>query len=602
MRTLESMNHRVHTPNHKDPLGNTLFDNYCISVKGAEQYAYDVITGAINTSPYIVGACNRFLKDLNRTDITFNKKKASAALAFTLLMKFPKGYMKGSTMTLSDWQVFFMVNIYGFYYVKDHPNKELAGARRFTTSALWCGRGNAKSTLASSIMIIENLMSENDGSYVISAGPRLEQSLICVNDMKSYIAQSPDLKGLFNTKNSKKTVCTTNIVNRETGKINKRVVYTQGAVAGAGKLDGFRITLGVCDELHAHPDATLKGDLESGLGGKQKDTMLLLISTAGFNSLGFAAKEMGYGIKVATGEVDNDRYFALVYAVPPEHKEDYANEKLWEWANPNLGKSVTLASIRSICVKAKQGYLEDRNNLLTKYMNIYSDEATDSYINIHDLKKCRNPDLNIKDFIGKPCYLGLDLASFRDLASLTYVFPDKDKLTVFQKSYFSRDAMGVLPIADQDIMISAQNAGELVINEGAIIDHDIIKQDVIEAHSSFNVKAFSLDSAALGVRFAEEINALNKKVKPIEVFQGFGLSFPITRVKEHILTGNFEYNDTLLEYAFRNAVEFIGALKGESMLKKKNEHHKIDPAVSLMTAVASIPVYKAPKVYKVSGS
>ncbi|MNV88350.1 Phage Terminase [compost metagenome] len=95
---------------------------------------------------------------------------------------------------------------------------------------------------------------------------------------------------------------------------------------------------------------------------------------------------------------------------------------------------------------------------------------------------------------------------------------------------------------------------------------------------------------------------MNKKVKPIEIFQGFGLSFPITRVKEHILTGKFEYNDTLLEYAFRNSVEYIGSLKGESMLKKKNEHHKIDPAVSLMTAVASIPVYKAQKVFKVSGS
>ncbi|HHW4399999.1 TPA: terminase TerL endonuclease subunit [Aeromonas hydrophila] len=590
MRDLESLNHRVLNPDHKDPLGNTLFSTYCISLEGAEQYAYDVITGVINTSPYIKGACERYLRDLNRTDIYQNTKRIKFALGMTLLMKFPKGSMKGSTMTLSDWQVFFMVNVYGWYYSKTHENEELRGKRRFSTAALWVGRGNSKSTLASSIMIIENVSSPNKGSYIVSAGPRQKQSQICIDDMKSYIAQSPDLKKMFNTKNSTQTVSLSN------------GIKTIAAVQGKAKLDGFRIHLGVCDELHGHSDSTLKGDLESGLGGSQKDTLLLMISTAGFNSLGFAAKEMDYGRKVSMGEVENDRYFALVYAVPPEHKEDYANEKLWEWANPNLNKSVTYAEIRAICTKAKQGYLEDRNNLLTKYMNIYSDEASDSYINIHDLKKCRNPDLNIKDFIGKPCYLGLDLASFRDLASLTYVFPDKDKLTVFQKSYFSRDAMGVLPIADQDIMISAQNAGELVINEGAIIDHGIIKDDIIEAHSSFNVKAFSLDSAALGVRFAEEINALNKKVKPIEVFQGFGLSFPITRVKEHILTGNFEYNDTLLEYAFRNSVEFIGALKGESMLKKKNEHHKIDPAVSLMTAVASIPVYKAPKVYKVSGS
>ncbi|MFQ2856024.1 terminase TerL endonuclease subunit [Aeromonas caviae] len=590
MRDLESLNHRVLNPDHKDTLGNTLFSTYCISLEGAEQYAYDVITGVINTSPYIKGACERYLRDLNRADIYQNVKRIKFALGMTLLMKFPKGSMKGSTMTLSDWQVFFMVNVYGWYYSKTHENEELRGKRRFSTAALWVGRGNAKSTLASSIMIIENVSSPNKGSYIVSAGPRQKQSQICIDDMKSYIAQSPDLKKMFNTKNSTQTVSLSN------------GIKTIAAVQGKAKLDGFRITLGVCDELHGHSDSTLKGDLESGLGGSQKDTLLLMISTAGFNSLGFAAKEMDYGRKVSMGEVENDRYFALVYAVPPEHKEDYANEKLWEWANPNLNKSVTYAEIRAICTKAKQGYLEDRNNLLTKYMNIYSDEATDSYINIHDLQKCRNPDLTIKDFLGKPCYLGLDLASFRDLASLTYVFPEKDKLTVFQKSYFSRDALSILPVTDQDIMISAQNAGELVINEGAIINHGIIKDDVIEAHSAFNVKAFSLDSAALGVRFAEEINALNKKVKPIEVFQGFGLSFPITRVKEHILTGNFEYNDTLLEYAFRNSVEFIGSLKGESMLKKKNEHHKIDPVVSLMTAVASIPVYKAPKVYKVSGS
>ena len=590
MRDLESLNHRVINPDHKDPIGNTLFSPYCISLEGAEQYAYDVITGVINTSPYIKGACERYLRDLNRTDIYQNVKRIKFALGMTLLMKFPKGSMKGSVMTLSDWQIFFMINVYGWYYSKTHENEELRGKRRFSTAALWVGRGNAKSTLASSIMVIESISSQNDGSWIISAGPREKQSKICITDMKSYIKQSPDLKKMFNMRNSNQTICTSTNIN------------IAAAVAGAGKLDGFRITLGVCDELHAHPDSTLKGDLESGLGGSQKDTLLLMISTAGFNSLGFASKEMDYGRKVSMGEIENDRYFALVYAVPPEHKEDYANEKLWEWANPNLGKSVTYAEIRAICTKAKQGYLEDRNNLLTKYMNIYSDEATGSYINIHDLRKCRNPELDIKDFIGKPCYLGLDLASFRDLASLTYVFPEKDKITVFQKSYFSTGAMEVLPVADQDIMMSAQNAGELVINDGAIIDHGIIKDDVIEAHSAFNVKAFSLDSAALGVRFAEEINALNKKVKPIEVYQGFGLSFPITRVKELILTGKLEYNDSLLEYAFRNSVEFIGSLKGESMLKKKNEHHKIDPAVSLMTAVASIPVYKAPREYRVGST
>lgn len=62
MRDLESLNHRVLNPDHKDPLGNTLFSTYCISLEGAEQYAYDVITGAINTSPYIKGACERYLR------------------------------------------------------------------------------------------------------------------------------------------------------------------------------------------------------------------------------------------------------------------------------------------------------------------------------------------------------------------------------------------------------------------------------------------------------------------------------------------------------------------------------------------------------------
>ncbi|WP_330544489.1 terminase TerL endonuclease subunit [Aeromonas hydrophila] len=590
MRDLESLNHRVLNPDHRDPMGNTLNDKYCISLEGGEQYAYDVITGAINTSPYIKGACERYLRDLNRTDIYQNKKRIKFTLGMTMQMRFPKGASKGKPMTISDWQVFFLINTHGWYYSKTHEDPELRNRRRFKYTALWVGRGNAKSTLASAVMIVESLTSINQDAYIISAGPGLKQSQICIDSMKSYINLNPDLKSMFNMKNKLQTVA------RHNG------VIARAAVQGKSKLDGFRVTLACLDELHGHPDGSIKNELQTGMGGDQIDSLMLMISTAGWNTQSFAAREMEYGRQVSMGEVIDDRYFALVYAVPPEYKDQYDNEKLWEWANPNLGKSVSISDIRSICVKAKQGYLEDRNSLLTRYMNIYSDENNDSYINVHDLSKCRNRNLDIKNFAGKDCWIGLDLSSFRDLASVVYVFPEKDKLTAFQHSYISRGSFEVLPATDKDVMMEAKQAGELTFIESKVIDHDYIKKDIKEAYEKFNVKAFSLDAAALGQRFAEEIHVENKKIKPISVEQGYKLSFPIIRVKEFILTEKFEYNDTLLEYAFRNCVEIVGKLYGESRLEKKNEHHKIDPVISLCTSVASIPVWKAPRKFKVSGS
>ena len=106
----------------------------------AVRYAQRVIAGEIVACKLTRLACERFLKDLDRTGWQWRFDEALATRACTFIEHLP--HIKGQwarqrlKITLEDWQVFIVCNLFG-WVDKD------TGLRRFLTCYLEVARKNA---------------------------------------------------------------------------------------------------------------------------------------------------------------------------------------------------------------------------------------------------------------------------------------------------------------------------------------------------------------------------------------------------------------------------------------------------------------------------
>ena len=95
-------------------------------------------------------AAKRFLKDLKhaqtrRPKFYFSAPQANRACAFIEGLPHVEGVWATPNITLHPAHVFFLVNLFGF--------RSLDATRRFTTAIFAVARKNAKSTLASAILL-----------------------------------------------------------------------------------------------------------------------------------------------------------------------------------------------------------------------------------------------------------------------------------------------------------------------------------------------------------------------------------------------------------------------------------------------------------------
>ena len=88
----------------------------------AFRYVRDVESGKITTNYEIKLAVKRFKRDLKKFDL--REEETQRAIIFTELLRFSKGKKAGERIVWEDWQIFCLVNIFGFHYKK-------TGKRRF---------------------------------------------------------------------------------------------------------------------------------------------------------------------------------------------------------------------------------------------------------------------------------------------------------------------------------------------------------------------------------------------------------------------------------------------------------------------------------------
>lgn len=134
-------------------------------------YAQEIVNNKRIEGNNIKLACQRFLNDLKRDDLIWVEEKAVRVVKFASCFKHYKGTHSGKHFLLSDWEVFIVANIFG-WYVKS------TGLRRFQQSYIEIARKNGKTFLAAVLCLYALIADGEDGAEVLLAANCKDQATL----------------------------------------------------------------------------------------------------------------------------------------------------------------------------------------------------------------------------------------------------------------------------------------------------------------------------------------------------------------------------------------------------------------------------------------
>lgn len=545
----------------------------------ANKYVDDVLTGKILSCESVKRACERQRNDLARwPDATheyhFDSAKASRVCKFIELLPHIKGPLAGQCIQLEPWQIFILTTSFG--WVKQD------GTRRFRRAYIEVPRGNGKSAISSGVGLYCLCGDGEGGAEVYSFATTRDQAKIVFGDAQAMARKAPGLRKSFGVE-----VLAHNINQLRTGS------KFEAKSADGHTLDGLNIHLGIIDELHAHKTRAVYDVVETGCG-KRPQSLLWVITTAGFDRTGICYEVRGYVDKVLKGVVEDETQFGIIYTI--DEDDDWATEEALIKANPNWGVSVVPGGVLPLLKKAISTP-SATNNFLTKHLNVWVN-ANSAWMDMRAWEKCADPSLSISDFYGQPVTIGLDLASKKDIAAKLYIFKHGEKFAIFGRYYLPMDAIE-----------SSRNSqyggwvrdGKLIGTPGAVTDFDLIQEELREDAQKFDLTQCAFDpfQATQMTQQLSNEGLMMVEVKPTVL----NFSEPMKQLEALVLSGRLVHDGCpVLTWMMSNVVCHVDA-KDNIYPRKEKDENKIDGPVALITALSRIMVEpeKKTSVYEQRG-
>ncbi len=523
----------------------------------AATYADQVITGKIPACEYVRLACQRFIDDLQRDDLTLSEDGEKWC---EFLEKLPhvKGEWakRGELFKLSDWQVFCTVNIYGW--------KKPDGTRRFRDVYIEVPRKNGKTFWIAGLGLGHLTIDEEHGAEIYCGATTEKQAWEVFKPARLIAKKLPDLLEAYDMEVNARTI---NIL--KNGSIFEPVIGNPG--------DGASPSCGIVDEFHEHKNSDLADTLITGMGAR-KQPIMLQITTAGSDTSGPCYHKRIDAIKILKGTEIDDSVFAIIYTLDEGDEWDTVEAQIK--ANPNYGISVNKEFLEGQLLQARRSATK-QVAYKTKHLNVWVG-AKAAWMNMLAMQACRK-NIKIEDFKRRKCFVAFDLATKIDIASVAILFPPSgpdDKYTAFFKHYLPEDRI------TEGYNNSYQGwhaEGWLTSTPGNVIDFSYIKDDISELKSMFDMVEMPFDPFQ-AMQFASE---LSDDGYPMVEYGATVKNFsePMKEIEALILSKKIQFDkDPVLMWMFGNVVAKEDAKENIFPRKEKNEN-KIDGVVALIMSM-----------------
>lgn len=533
-------------------------------VDAANEYVRQVLTGDIPACKWIKLACKRHRSDLRKkdSDYYFDPVKAEKACKFIELMPHTKGRWaaKGLRLSLELWQSFFVCSVFGWLRKSD-------GMRRFRSAYLLVPRKSGKSALSAGI---GNLMlcADNEYGAEVYSGATSEKQALEVFKPAYYMAKkSKDFRDYYSLDLSGTHKNPTAIYIPETGAKFEPVIGRPG--------DGASPHCAIIDEYHEHKTDDLVDTMVTGMGAREQP-LLLVITTAGSNIAGPCFQAQLDLQKILEGTVVKDDVFGLIYTI--DKGDSWDDIDVIRKANPNFDVSISQDFLLSRLADAKNNPRK-QTIFKTKHLNQWVG-ARDAYFNIEKWQSLGDKSLKLEDFKGHSAYLGLDLASKYDIAALEIVIPlGNGDYIEFGRYYLPEET---ILDGDNEHYRDWLASGYITQTDGALIDYEFIKRDIIELCSMLDVVEMAYDPYQATMLITA---LMDEGVPVVETRQSVAnLSEPMKMIDGLVRSGQIRHADNpVMDWMMSNVVAYCNA-KDEVYPRKERDDAKIDGPVALILA------------------
>lgn len=485
------------------------------------EYAEKVLSGEIVAGELIKLASKRFMTYLQSDSVVFDEKKADKVVNFIEKLKLSTGKFANKNFILSEWQKFVIYYVYGLV------NKD-TGLRITRECYLQLSRKSGKTALASAMALYHLVADgENDGQVIFAANSTAQAQLAftMATNYVSYI----DPKGKYFKKY------------RDSIKFPVTKSIMKVVSADANRLDGLNISAAVIDEYHAAPNNAVSEVLSSSVGMREQP-LIIYVTTSGFDLTSPCYTMRNTCVELLYGKIQDDSLAAFIFELDEE--DDIEDPKNWQKCQPNLGLTVTEDYIKSELVKAKNNP-SLMTNFKTKILNKWCASAVGEWIPAEYILKCSEK-VDLSQWGGYTCYLGLDLSSVSDMTAISVLLFDNINQRYNFKNYYFLPQSALQESPNREKYRVWNEQGYLSLTSGNVVDYEYILNKIQEINKVIPVEAIAYDSwqsTALIIKltelgyncqpFSQSIGSMNRPTKHIEMIARNGHLIiddnPITR-------------------------------------------------------------------------
>ena len=318
--------------------------------------------------------------------------------------------------------------------------------------------------------------------------------------------------------------------------------------------------------------------------GARTQPILAILTTAGTNTSYPCYAKRKQVIDIFAGQKENDEIFGIIYTID-DKDDDWTDFNVWKKANPNYNVSVFEDFLKR---QYKSALQEPRkqNILKCKHLNLWSNAGA-SWLNMVEWEKAADPELSIEDFWGDPCFLGLDLASKIDIASLMPLFVKDGHYYLFSKHYIPESRTHG---EDMSHYAGWVHQEYLTATPGSRIDFEYIKLDIREIAKNNDLSGEENGGGEVcndpwnAQQFVTEL--MNENISVVEVSQTVNmLSEPMKEIEAALKDGKFHHDgNPVTTWMFGNVMCRVDK-KDNVFPFKEGDENKIDGAVATITAM-----------------
>lgn len=372
--------------------------------------------------------------------------------------------------------------------------RDANGRRIVKTAFLMFGRGNRKTSHAAAWALLHLIGPEAvPAGQVIFAACDREQASIGFKEAAGIVRKDRRLVGA--TKINEGFNAAKQITNLRNG-------ATLKAISSDGKAQhGTTPAFVLVDEIHAWKGRDLWEAIDSGMV-KADDPLMIICTTAGRGQDNIGFELYDYAYKVATGEIDDPSFLPILFQAEPG--DDWRDEETWLKANPGL--SFGFPNIEGLrkAARVAENSPPARYQFQQFNLNIWQAASRDPLFDMAVWDAGRDPNFDLAELEGLPCWLGVDLSRSGDLTAIVGAWRHDDgRISVHPWFFLPSEGLEEKARLEQMPYLRWRDEGLLNVIDVLAIEPDTIADAIINLCGTYDVREVVFDPSLAGPLMAK---------------------------------------------------------------------------------------------------